>query len=79
MDSNAIATNINVGDYVIFPYDHEPSLQLTEYIVKVLEHTSVVDIFEMESFSQLGIDGRQVIRHEQYKLVPFKSCGKVAQ
>lgn len=36
----------------------------------------MVDISEMESFFQLGIDGRQVVRHEQYKPVPFKSCKK---
>ena len=57
-----------------FPYRHDPSLQVTGYIVKVLEHTSIVDISEMESFFQLGIDGRQVVRHEQYKPVPFKFC-----
>ncbi|MGX5633531.1 hypothetical protein [Bacillus thuringiensis] len=34
---------------------------------------------EMESFFQLRIDGRQVVRHEQYKPVPFKFCKKVAQ
>jgi uncharacterized protein YkvS len=80
MASNATATNINIGDYVTFPYRHDhPSLQVTGYIVKVLEHTSIVDISEMESFFQLGIDGRQVVRHEQYKPVPFKFCKKVAQ
>jgi uncharacterized protein YkvS len=79
MASNAKIHKINVGDYVTFPYRHNPSLQVTGYIVKVLEHTSIVDISEMESFFQWGIDGRQVVRHEQYKQVPFKSCEKVAQ
>jgi uncharacterized protein YkvS len=81
MASNAKIHKINVGDYVTFPYRHNPSLQVTGYIVRVLEHTSIVDISEMESFLffQLGIDGRQVVRHEQYKPVPFKSCEKVAQ
>ncbi|WP_206766268.1 DUF2187 family protein [Bacillus thuringiensis] len=54
-------------------------MQLTGYIVTVLEHTSIVDISAMESFFQLGIDGRQVVRHEQYKPVPSKSDEKVAQ
>ncbi|AHA75718.1 MULTISPECIES: DUF2187 family protein [Bacillus] len=79
MASNTIATNIKTGDYVTFPYRHNPSLQLTGYIVTVLEHTSIVDISAMESFFQLGIDGRQVVRHEQYKPVPSKSDEKVAQ
>jgi len=79
MASNGSINKINVGDYVTFPYRQNPSLQLTGYIVTVLEHTSIVDISEMESFFQLGIDGRQVVRHEQYKQVPFKSCEKVAQ
>ncbi|WP_372584179.1 hypothetical protein [Bacillus cereus] len=34
---------------------------------------------EMDSFFQLGIDRRQVVRHEQYKPVPSKSDEKVAQ
>ncbi|MCQ6288007.1 hypothetical protein [Bacillus cereus] len=76
MASNTIATNIKAGDYVTFPYRQNPSLQLTGYIVTVLEHT---DISAMESFFQLGIDGRQVVRHEQYKPVPSKSDEKVAQ
>ncbi|MDP1459727.1 DUF2187 family protein [Bacillus wiedmannii] len=79
MASNTIPTNINVGDYVTFPYRQNPSLQLTGYIVTVLEHTSMVDISAMESFFQLGIDGRQVVRHEQYKPVPSKSDEKMAQ
>ncbi|ANS51611.1 hypothetical protein BM86_33625 [Bacillus thuringiensis] len=64
MTSNTITTNIKAGDYVTFPYRHNTSLQLTGYIVTVLEHTSMVDISEMESFFQLGIDGRQVVRYE---------------
>ncbi|MGN4669211.1 DUF2187 family protein [Bacillus cereus group sp. MYBK234-1] len=74
MASNGSINKINVGDYVTFSYRHNLSLQVTGYIVKILEHTSMVDISEMESFFQLGIDGRQVFRHEQYKPVPFKSC-----
>ncbi|MEK4503684.1 MULTISPECIES: DUF2187 family protein [Bacillus] len=79
MASNVFAANINIGRVCNIPYRHDPSLQVTGYIVKVLEHTSIVDISEMKSFFQLGIDGRQVVRHEQYKTVPFKSCKKVAQ
>ncbi|MGX5575173.1 DUF2187 family protein [Bacillus toyonensis] len=79
MASNGSINKNNVGDYVTFPYRHNPSLQLTGCIVKVLEHTSIVDISEMKSFFQIGIDGRQVVRHEQYKHVPFKFCKKVAQ
>lgn len=79
MASNGSINKINVGDYVTFPYRQNPSLQLTGYIVTVLEHTSIVDISAMESFFQLGIDGRQVVRHEQYKHVPSKSDEKVAQ
>ncbi|QDZ77273.1 DUF2187 family protein [Bacillus cereus] len=79
MASNATATNIKVGAYVTFSYRHNPSLQLTGYIVRVLEHTSIVDISEMESFFELGIDGRQVVRHEQYHLVPSNPYEKVAQ
>ncbi|WP_371411625.1 hypothetical protein [Bacillus toyonensis] len=62
-----------------FPYRQNPSLQLTRYIVTVLKHTSIVDISAMESFFQLGIDGRQVVRHEQYRPVPSKTDEKVAQ
>lgn len=35
MASNAAATNINIGDYVTFPYRHDPSLQVTGYIVNL--------------------------------------------
>ncbi|MDA2639011.1 DUF2187 family protein [Bacillus cereus] len=79
MNSNRSIHTINVGDYITFPYRHNPPLQVTGYIVKVLEHTSIVDIYEMESFFQLGINGRQVIRHEQYKQIPTKPYEKVAQ
>lgn len=79
MDFNTIANKINAGDYVTFLYRNDPSLQLTGYIVSVLEHTSIVDISEMDSFFQLGIDGRQVVRHGNYKKVPSKSCEKVVQ
>ncbi|OQR53416.1 DUF2187 family protein [Bacillus sp. CDB3] len=79
MASNAIINKLNVGDYVTVPYRHDLSLQLTGYIVTVLKHISIVDISEMESFLQLGINGRQVVRHEQYKQVPPKFYEKVAQ
>ncbi|MEK4504178.1 DUF2187 family protein [Bacillus sp. FSL R12-0069] len=79
MASNGSIHKINVGDYVTFPYRHNPSLQVTGYIVTVLEHTSIVDISEMDSFFELGIDGRQVVRHEQYHLVPSNPYEKVAQ
>ncbi|MEI4618117.1 DUF2187 family protein [Bacillus cereus] len=72
MASNGSIHKINIGDYVTFPYRQNPLLQLTGYIVTVLEHTSIVDISAMESFFQLGIDGRQVVRHEQYKPVHEK-------
>ena len=55
MASNGSIHKINVGDYVTFPYRHNPSLQVTGYIVRVLEHTSIVDISEMESFFNLEL------------------------
>lgn len=63
MNYNVIATNMKVGKYVIFPSLYNPSLQLTGYVVCTLEHTRIVDISEMASFS---INGCQVVQHEQY-------------
>ncbi|AUB67087.1 hypothetical protein CSW12_29920 (plasmid) [Bacillus cereus] len=79
MVSNVSMNKINVGDYATFPYRHNPSQQVTGYVVTVLELTSIVDISEMGPFFQIGIDGRQVVRHEQYKQVPTKSYETVAQ
>ncbi|ABS23867.1 MULTISPECIES: hypothetical protein [Bacillus cereus group] len=53
-------TKITIGDYVQFSYRKNPNLQLTGYVVSVLQNTIVVD------------DVRQVVKHGCYNKVIHK-------
>ncbi|MGF1438334.1 DUF2187 family protein [Bacillus thuringiensis] len=58
---------VTIGDYVQFSYRKNPNLQLTGYVVSVLQNTIVVDITEI-----MGIevdDVRQVVKHGYYNKV----------
>ncbi|HDR8183537.1 TPA: DUF2187 domain-containing protein [Bacillus thuringiensis] len=58
---------VTIGDYVLFLYHKQPNLQLTGYVVSVLQNTIVVDIKEI-----MGIevdDIRQVVKHGYYHKV----------
>ncbi|MGF1438249.1 DUF2187 family protein [Bacillus thuringiensis] len=57
-------TKIKIGDYVQFLYRKNPSLQLTGFVVNVLQNTIVVDITEMMDIEV--DDARQVVRHGYY-------------
>jgi uncharacterized protein YkvS len=62
-------TKIKIGDYVQFLYCKNPSLQLTGFVVNVLQNTIVVDITEMMAIEV--DDVRQVVKHGYYnKVVP---------
>lgn len=63
-------TKVTIGDYVQFSYRKNPNLQLTGYVVNVLQNTIVVDITEI-----LGVeidDVRQVVKHGCYNRVVHK-------
>lgn len=63
-------TKVSVGEYVQFAYRKNSSLQLTGYVVSVLQNTIVVDVSEM-----VGIevdDVRQVVKHGSYNNVVRK-------
>ncbi|MGW6193177.1 DUF2187 family protein [Bacillus cereus] len=58
---------VTIGDYVQFSYRKNPNLQLTGYVVSILQNTIVVDITEI-----MGIevdDVRQVVKHGYYNKV----------
>ena len=66
MDHN---TKVKLGDYVQFSYRKNPNLQLTGFVVNVLQNTIVVDITEMMDIEV--DDVRQVVKHGYYnKVVP---------
>ncbi|MDZ4417422.1 DUF2187 family protein [Bacillus cereus] len=63
-------TKVTIGNYVQFSYRKNPNLQLTGYVVSVLQNTIVVDITEL-----MGIevdDVRQVVKHGCYNKVVHK-------
>ncbi|MEC0038285.1 DUF2187 family protein [Bacillus cereus] len=63
-------TKVTIGDNVQFSYRKNPNLQLTGYVVNVLQNTIVVDITEI-----MGIeidDVRQVVKHGCYNKVVHK-------
>ncbi|MCU4981122.1 DUF2187 family protein [Bacillus cereus] len=65
-----LKTKVTIGDYVQFSYRKNPNLQLTGYVVNVLQNTIVVDITEI-----MGIeidDVRQVVKHGCYNKVVHK-------
>ncbi|MRD38731.1 DUF2187 domain-containing protein [Bacillus thuringiensis] len=63
-------TKVTIGDYVQFSYRKNPNLQLTGYVVSVLQNTIVVDITEIMG-SEVD-DFRQVVKHGCYKGVVHK-------
>ncbi|MGM2306218.1 DUF2187 family protein [Bacillus paranthracis] len=62
-------TKVTLGDYVQFSYRKNPNLQLTGFVVNVLQNTIVVDITEI---MDIDVDDvRQVVKHGYYnKVVP---------
>ncbi|MDY7962738.1 DUF2187 family protein [Bacillus thuringiensis] len=60
-------TEITIGDYVQFLYCKNPNLELTGYVVSVLQNTIVVDITEIMGFEV--DDVRQVVKHGYYNKV----------
>ncbi|MED0951763.1 DUF2187 family protein [Bacillus mobilis] len=61
MDHN---TKVTLGDYVQFSYRKNPNLQLTGFVVNVLQNTIVVDITEVMDIEV--DDVRQVVKHGYY-------------
>ncbi|MHB0803719.1 DUF2187 domain-containing protein [Bacillus thuringiensis] len=60
-------TRVTIGDYVQFSYRKNPNLQLTGYVVNVLQNTIVVDIIEI---MRIEVDNvRQVVKHGYYNKV----------
>ncbi|MCU4769452.1 DUF2187 domain-containing protein [Bacillus toyonensis] len=54
--------NVTIGSYVQFPYRNNSSLQLTGYVVNILQNTIVVDIAETHAIDET----RQVVKHGYY-------------
>ncbi|PDZ06657.1 DUF2187 domain-containing protein [Bacillus cereus] len=74
MDHN---TKVTLGDYVQFSYRKNPNLQLTGFVVNVLQNTIVVDITEVMDFEV--DDVRQVVKHDYYdKIVPTQIKNNVS-
>ena len=74
MDHN---TKVTLGDYVQFSYRKNPNLQLTGFVVNVLQNTIVVDITEVMDFEV--DDVRQVVKHGYYdKVVPTQIKNNVS-
>lgn len=65
-----LKTKVTIGDYVQFSYRKNPNLQLTGYVVNILQNTIVVDITEIMG---IEIDNvRQVVKHGCYNKVVHK-------
>ncbi|MFJ8219775.1 DUF2187 family protein [Bacillus cereus] len=74
MDHN---TKVTLGDYVQFSYRKNPNLQLTGFVVNVLQNTIVVDITEIMDIEV--DDVRQVVKHGYYnKVVPMQIKNNVS-
>jgi uncharacterized protein YkvS len=74
MDHN---TKVTLGDYVQFSYRKNPNLQLTGFVVNVLQNTIVVDITEIIDIEV--DDVRQVVKHGYYnKVVPSQIKNNVS-
>lgn len=65
-------TKVTIGDYVQFSYRKNPNLQLTGYVVNVLQNTIVVDITEIMGVGVEIDDVRQVVKHGFYNRVVHK-------
>ncbi|WP_242243728.1 DUF2187 family protein [Bacillus cereus group sp. BfR-BA-01309] len=74
MDHN---TKVKLGDYVQFSYRKNPNLQLTGFVVNVLQNTIVVDITEIMDIEV--DDVRQVVKHGHYnKVIPTQIKNNVS-
>ncbi|MED0940225.1 DUF2187 domain-containing protein [Bacillus cereus] len=74
MDHN---TKVTLGDYVQFSYRKNPNLQLTGFVVNVLQNTIVVDITEVMDIEV--DDVRQVVKHGYYdKIVSTQITNNVS-
>ncbi|PGM55582.1 DUF2187 domain-containing protein [Bacillus cereus] len=60
---------VRMGEYVQFPYSKNPSLQLTGYVISVLNNTIVVDVSEIPGIEESEIDVKQVVKHGSYNKV----------
>ncbi|MGN4426342.1 DUF2187 domain-containing protein [Bacillus cereus group sp. MYBK30-1] len=60
---------VRTGEYVRFPYRKNPSLQLTGYVISVLNNTIVVDVSEIPGIEESEIDVKQVVKHGSYSKV----------
>ena len=67
MDHN---TKVKLGDYVQFLYRKNSNLQLTGFVVNILQNTIVVDITEMVDIEV--DDVRRVVKHGYYNKVVHK-------
>jgi hypothetical protein len=57
--------NITIGSFVQFPYRNNSSLQLTGYVVNILQNTIVVDIADIAETHAID-ETRQVVKHGRY-------------
>ncbi|MFE6138583.1 DUF2187 domain-containing protein [Bacillus sp. NPDC057893] len=57
--------NVTIGSFVQFPYRNNSSLQLTGYVVNILQNTIVVDIAEIAETHAID-ETRQVVKHGCY-------------
>jgi len=61
---------IKAGDTVEFPYRHNPNIKLTGTVINVLTYTIIVEITDKLTFQSIpGLEVRQVVRMEQYRLI----------
>ncbi|MGE8056001.1 DUF2187 domain-containing protein [Bacillus mycoides] len=57
--------NVTIGSFVQFPYRNNSSLQLTGYVVNILQNTIVVDIAEIAETHAID-ETRKVVKHGCY-------------
>ncbi|MGE6343557.1 DUF2187 domain-containing protein [Bacillus mycoides] len=57
--------NVTIGSFIQFPYRNNSSLQLTGYVVNILQNTIVVDIAEIAETHAID-ETRQVVKHGCY-------------
>ncbi|MCZ6943985.1 DUF2187 domain-containing protein [Bacillus mycoides] len=57
--------NVTIGSFVQFPYRNNSSLQLTGYVVNILQNTIVVDIAEIAETHAID-ETRQVVKNGCY-------------
>ncbi|TCW58260.1 hypothetical protein EC917_102446 [Bacillus thuringiensis] len=57
--------NVTIGSFVQFPYRSNSSLQLTGYVVNILQNTIVVNIAEIAETPAID-ETKQVVKHGCY-------------